>query len=296
MRLPARPANVCLSVVYRHAALALLWLTVAVGCGDDITLRLLEREPSGSASSSSGGSAGSGGLGAGGGSTAAGAPSIAGDALIHRYDFAGSGTTLADRAGTADGRLEGGAELDGEGGALLDGRDDFASLPPGLISSLDEVTLLAWLTWNDSPCWQRVFDIGSQITGSEGLLVAETSLFLAPEGCGSNRMVASIELPNFERYGLEAAQGLPAGRPLVTGVVVDTSSAELKLVLDGSVIGREPMPRPLSLLRDSNVWLGRSQYEHDRFLNARLDEFRVYARALTDSELSAIFEAGPDML
>jgi hypothetical protein len=29
-------------------------------------------------------------------------------------------------------------------------------------------------------------------------------------------------------------------------------------------------------------------------LNARLEEFRVYARALSDAELAAIFEAGPD--
>ncbi len=269
----------------------MLSLAAAVGCGDAVTLRLLEPGPGGSATGSSGGAVGTGGVD---GFAGAGAPPIAGDALIHRYDFAGSGTTLADRVGAADGRLEGGAELDGEGGAVLDGRDDFASLPPGLISSLDGVTLLAWLTWNDSTCWQRVFDFGSQVTGSEGLLVAETSLFLAPEGCGSNRMVASIELPNFEHYPLEAAQGLPPGRTLVTGVVVDTASDELKMVLDGSVTGRTAMPRSLSEIRDSNAWLGRSQYEQDRFLNARLEEFRVYARALSDAELAAISEAGPD--
>ena len=278
-------------MVPRLRALALVSVALAAGCGDELTLRLLEPEPGSASSGGSGGAASGDATGNRG--AAAGAPSLAADALIHRYDFEGAGSAVVDRVGEADGLLEGGAELDRQGGAVLDGSNDFVSLPPGLISGLDAVTLLAWLTWNDSPCWQRVFDFGSQIAGSEGLLVAGTSLFLAPEGCGTNRMVASIELPNFERYAIEAAEGLPSGRPLVTGVVVDPGAAELALVLEGQVIERRAMPRLLSDIDDVNGWLGRSQYENDRFLNARVEEFRVYSRALTEAELLATFEAGP---
>jgi len=257
-------------------------------------LRLLEGERGSEGGfAGDGGSGGSSGSASAGGSAGTGAEPVAAEALIHRYDFEGEGAAVVDRVGGADGALEGGATLDGQGGTVLDGAKDFVSLPPGLISGLDGATLLAWLTWNDSPCWQRVFDFGSQVTGSEGLLVAETSLFLAPEGCGSNVMVASVELPN-ERYPIEAPGGLPAGRLVMAGVVVDPSAAELRMVLDGSVIGRRALRRLLSEIDDTNAWLGRSLYEHDRFLNARFDEFRIYSRALDDAELLAIFQAGPD--
>lgn len=270
---------------------------LAAGCGDDVTLRLLEPEP-GSASGGSGGGASGGEAGTGGsagGASGAGARPIAADALIHRYDFEGSGTDVVDRVGTEDGSLEGGAELDGEGNAILDGSNDFVSLPAGLISSLDGGTLVAWLTWNASPCWQRVFDFGSQMTGSKGALESETSLFVAPQTCGSGLMSGSIELPGGERYSIEAAEPLPSGQSAMAGIVVDPEADQIRLLLDGVVVNQRSTSRSFADIDDVNAWLGRSQYEIDRFLDARYEEFRVYSRALTDAELLAIFEAGPDV-
>jgi hypothetical protein len=279
-------------VVSRRATLVVVSVVFSVGCGDDVTLRLLEPEP-GSASGGTGDGGFAGATGTGGGS-GAGAPLIAADALVHRYDFEGSGTRLIDRVGGDDGYLEGGAELDGRGNAVFDGEDDFAALPAGVVSSLEGGTLLAWLTWNDSQCWQRVFDFGSQMTGSNGALESETSLFLAPEACGSGSMSGSIELPGGERYPLDAPDPLPSGRSAMAGVVVDPDAEVFRIVLDGNVIRQRAMPRLLSDIDDVNAWLGRSQYEVDRFLDARYEEFRIYSRPLTGDELVAIFEAGPD--
>jgi hypothetical protein len=279
-------------VVSRRATLVVVSVAFSVGCGDDVTLSLLEPERGGAS-----GAAGSGSTaGATGGGSGAGAPLIAADALVHRYDFEGSGTRVADRVGGDDGFLEGGAELDGRGNAVFDGEDDFAALPAGVVSSLVGGTLLAWLTWNDSQCWQRVFDFGSQMTGRNGALESETSLFLAPEACGSGSMSGSIELPGGERYPLDAPDPLPSGRSTMAGVVIDPAAEVFRIVLDGSVIKQRAMPRALSDIDDVNAWLGRSQYEVDRFLDARYEEFRIYSRPLTDEELAAIFAAGPDEL
>jgi hypothetical protein len=277
-------------VVSGRATLVVVSVALVIGCGDDVTLRLLEPEP-GSASGGGGGSAAA--TGTGGGSGAA-APLIAADALVHRYDFEGDGTRVIDRVGGDDGFLEGGAELDGRGRAVFDGQDDFAALPAGVLSSLEGGALLAWLTWNDSQCWQRVFDFGSQMTGRNGALESETSLFLAPEACGSGSMSGSIELPGGERYPLDAPGPLPSGRSAMAGVVIDPAAEVFRIVLDGNVIKQRAMPRLLSDIDDVNAWLGRSQYEVDRFLDARYEEFRIYSRPLTDEELVAIFAAGPD--
>src|SRR5690606_13261129 len=107
-----------------------------------------------------------------------------GASLLHHYDFSGTGTTLVDLVGEADGEIVGGAELDAMGGLTLDGVDDYANLPNGLISSLDEVTLAMWLTWHGNPCWQRLFDIGTSVDGEDVASYAATSIFVTPSSCG----------------------------------------------------------------------------------------------------------------
>ena len=50
----------------------------------------------------------------------------------------------------------------------------------------------------------------------------------------------------------------------------------------------------LSELDDSNVWLGRAQFDGYPYLSAQLDEFRIYDRALSASAISRSFAAGPN--
>jgi len=45
---------------------------------------------------------------------------------------------------------------------------------------------------------------------------------------------------------------------------------------------------------DTHNLLGASQYEVDPALEGEIDELRIYERALTDAEITATFEAGPD--
>src|SRR6266568_9677916 len=63
--------------------------------------------------------------------------------------------------GTAHGTLLGGGALTGDGKLNLQGANGFVDLPNGIISSLSNVTLEAWLAWNGGAQWQRIFDFGS---------------------------------------------------------------------------------------------------------------------------------------
>jgi len=45
---------------------------------------------------------------------------------------------------------------------------------------------------------------------------------------------------------------------------------------------------------DRNNWLGRSQWVQDLLMTARYDEFRIYDRALSESEVAALYARGPD--
>ncbi len=120
--------------------------------------------------------------------------------LIHRYSFseAQGATNLADSVGGANGALYGADNATLSGGQLTlpggtanpDGTFNpsaaYVSLPSGLISSLTNVTLEAWVTWNDpqNTSWERIFDFGSS-AGGAGLQNGGVSyLLLTPQNGG----------------------------------------------------------------------------------------------------------------
>lgn len=62
------------------------------------------------------------------------------------------------------------------------------------------------------------------------------------------------------------------------------------LYLDGAEVARNSAMtlRPADLGGTTQNWIGRSQYAGDPALDGSVDEFRVYSRALTASEISAL--------
>ena len=107
--------------------------------------------------------------------------------LIHRYDFEGSGTPVKDRIGTANGSVMGATQtlLDGHGVVLLGGGNAgaYVDLPNGLVSSLKDATLEAWVTWGGGNAWQRIFDFGdtTNATPENNPGQGKTYLFLTPK-------------------------------------------------------------------------------------------------------------------
>jgi hypothetical protein len=48
--------------------------------------------------------------------------------------------------------------------------------------------------------------------------------------------------------------------------------------------------RPSSLGNTNRNWLGRSQYTGDAYLDGQIDQFQIYNRALSSSEVLALFQ------
>jgi hypothetical protein len=279
-------------------------------CGEKVEVRLLEKTPpglGGAGVTSFGGVAGSDGAqgtgaeldagsegSAGAGAVVGGSPDASiGDSLIHRYDFAGTGTVVADLVGGADGTLEGGATLDGDGWVTLDGADDYVNLPNGLISSLTSVTLVAWLEWDGGVCWQRIFDFGSNDQGEDMVGNGTSSLFLTPANCPRSVLELSLELASV-RIDLLGPQSMPSTRAVQVAVVIDGESEEAGVYLDGAPFVEAVFPLSLGEVDDVNAWLGRSQWVQDFNLRGRYDEFRIYSAALAPDQIEEIWERGPD--
>jgi hypothetical protein len=98
--------------------------------------------------------------------------------------------------------------------------------------------------------------------------------------------------------GAGAEQRINAPSAFPTGVwtqfaVTQTGNTGV-LYVNGAEVARNTAMtlRPSNLGSTTQNWIGRSQYSGDPYLNAAVDGFRVYARALSASEISTLFSSG----
>lgn len=219
--------------------------------------------------------------------------------LVHRYTFDGAGTAVVDAWGGPSGKVVN-STLTGDGAVTLAGHmsDQYVDLPNGILSALASVTLEMWLTWAGGSEWQRILDFGNDQKGVEGSQSSgDTYLFVTPRlpEDGQNLLrVAYQRGIGYSEVRLDATRTLPAGRLTQVAVTYDADAGMLAVYIDGTLENSKAASLNLVGLDDINNWLGRSQYGADPELNATIEEFRVYARALTAAELEASFEAGPN--
>ncbi len=86
-----------------------------------------------------------------------------------------SGTTAADATGSGwNGTLVAALWVAGKSGnaVSLDGTNDYVSLPSGVVSSANTITVAAWVNLNTVSNWMRIFDFGSGTS---------TYMFLSPK-------------------------------------------------------------------------------------------------------------------
>jgi hypothetical protein len=253
----------------------------------------------GGAGGASGGTAGSGGAGA-----CAECANLK-KALVHRYDFEGTGVAVMDRVGTAHGSIQAGgtlASLNGKGVVNLAGgtAGAYVDLPNGLISSLSNATIETWVTWGGGDAWQRIFDFGDSTDAEpeDHPANGKSYLFLTPQtdtnSGGMMRAVYSLDGGAVEaETRAEASQAMPLTLSQVV-VVVDTASSQLLIYLNGAPASAQTFNGSLASINDVNCWLGRSQYNADAELSGTLHDFRIYDAALTPAQIQASFAAGAD--
>jgi hypothetical protein len=210
------------------------------------------------------------------------------NALVHRYSFEGN---AMDSVGTAHGELMGGATV--TGGALnLAGAKvgQYLNLPNGLISSLSNATLEAWVTWTGSAggMWQRVFDFGSSTMAEGQAGDGNKYLFLSTV---SFRACYTSATPRSEIF-TDSGVAFPTNAVAHVAVVVNSTAQSMSLYLSGESVGSIPLTLPLSAINDVNNWLGRSQYANDDYFGGTISEFRIYSAALTGAQLKTSFKLG----
>jgi hypothetical protein len=161
----------------------------------------------------------------------------------------------------------------------LDGSNDYVSLPAGVVSSANTITVAAWVNLNTVSNWARIFDIGSG-TG--------TNMFLTPKNGANGKIRFAIKNNNSSEQFIDGASSLATGGWHHVAVTLNGSTGTL--YVDGVQVGQNTAMtiKPSDMGATTQNWIGRSQYSSDPYLNGYVDDFRIYTRALTASEIAAL--------
>jgi acetylxylan esterase len=210
--------------------------------------------------------------------------------LAHRYSFSETGgTNVADSVGGPvwAGTLPNGGAFSSGQLTLAPASQQHAQLPAGIVGTLSNFTIIAWVRLNSTTNWSRIFDFGNNTTsymfltprnGSDGRVrIAITT----SGGGGEQQINGSSTLGAGVWYQVAVTRNGNTGILYVNGLPVGTNNA---MTL-----------RPASLGGTANNYLGRSQYP-DPYLDGSIDEFRIYNAGLSAAEIAATAVLGPGQL
>ena len=242
-----------------------------------------------------------------------------GPLLRHRYSFDGAAGTrsVLDSAGGANGYLTfgttnspytngvaDGSSFSGAGTLQLRGTNGYVTLPPGLISSLSNLTVEAWVTWNGpaTSAWQRIFDFGLSDRGPNAPGIGINYVILCPGRGGTDLL--GFEETTVNPFGsvvdpdsliLLGSARLPIAQAVYLALTYDPSAGQCKLFLNGALVNSATgVFNAMNRFADVNNWLGRSQWIADPFFNGSYDEFRLWEGTLSPSDITSHYNAGPD--
>jgi fibronectin type 3 domain-containing protein len=156
-----------------------------------------------------------------------------------------------------------------------------ATLPAGVVSELNDFTLSLWVRVSSFDTWARLFDFGTGTTNY---------MFLSPQyatGTNAAKMRFGIRTPSIGEQTITSSTALPLDT--WTHVAVTLSGTTGRMYLNGTLVGTNSTMtlKPSNLGVTTLNYLGRSQFA-DPYFNGSVDDFRIYVRALSGSELSAL--------
>ena len=155
--------------------------------------------------------------------------------------------------------------------------DAYMTLPSGVVSSLTDFTISAWVKPDSILTWSRVFDFGADTTKNMFLTLSngsQTVFALTTGGSGSEQKITA---------------DIPFKADTWTHIAVTKTGNTAIMYADGVEIGRNASMTlsPSSMGTTANNYIGKSQYADPYFVGS-IDDFRIYASGLSADEIKAV--------
>jgi hypothetical protein len=147
-------------------------------------------------------------------------------------------------------------------------------------------TVATWVYVTAQTKWQRVFDLGTGTTTYMFLTTAEGTDTKLVVRFAITTMGANME----QRIDSGAALSINAWHHLAV-VLADGSPYTGSLYVDGALAGSNTAMtlHPADLGATTANYIGRSQYTADPYFKGLIDDFRVYRRALTTTDITTLY-------
>lgn len=215
-------------------------------------------------------------------------------ALAHRYSFSTNATaSVRDSIGMAHGTLMGNAALTNGTLKLTGASGGYVNLPGGLVSGSAAVMLEFWATFGVNGNWARVVDFGAY-SGNFG----SQYFFFSPHS-GLNGQRVEMTAGAAAQATTWDTSGTFDNRSLHVVCIVDPTNNYAAIYTNGVLEAVRSGTWP-AFQSVSSAWsfIGRSLFagNGDAYLNATIDELRIYDGRLTAEEIAANYKFGPDAL
>ncbi|MFG2044290.1 beta-L-arabinofuranosidase domain-containing protein [Dactylosporangium sp. NPDC048998] len=201
------------------------------------------------------------------------------DAITARMNNGGpgGGDPQPPQIGRVQGRFGNGLRLNGPSKA------QYVTLPQEAINQLTDFTIAAWVNLASTQTWTRLFDFGQSTT---------VNMFLTP------RAGVTGNIPRFaitvggsgQEQQINGTAALPTNQWVHLAVTLTQNTGTL--YVNGQQVGQNTNMtlNPSRLGNPGNRWIGRSAYG-DPFLDATIDEFHIFDRALSRQEVQSLLDS-----
>ena len=189
----------------------------------------------------------------------------------------GAGGRAASQAWSFEpGKVDNGLALHGE-------QYGYVALPQGLLAGQKEATFSAWVKLNDTEAFQRVFDFSTDTNNFMYLATANSQntgiRFRIANTAGTDAGTSQV---------LESSRPLPDATWIHLALVLGNSGASIYVNGSRQARSSDITLRPVDLGITTNNFIGRSIFPADPYLDATIDEYRIYNRALSREEILAL--------
>ena len=222
--------------------------------------------------------------------------------LANRYSFTTSSTdpssgltVTPDSVGGQWGTNFGNATVTG-GKLVLDGTSGtYVQLPPGLYNggNATALTFEFWATYGSNPNNVFTFAFGSTNAVAGNIVGFNHAMYSSHTASGQ---IASATAGDPQFSQTTTAIGNLDGQTVHVAVVFDPPNKLLSIYTNGVLESANTnFTVNISSLNDVQSWIGRSLWGVDPYLNASIDEFRIFRGALSPISILQSQVQGPDV-
>jgi lysophospholipase L1-like esterase len=206
------------------------------------------------------------------------------DGLILHYDFNETkGTKVIDKAGNFDGELKGNTtRVQGfEDGAIYFPGDkgDYISMPGAALAKTDDITISTWIKLEENSNWSVFFVAGSNTANC----ISFSTKGAPPTGLCGVTISLAVKGGTEERVKADVSNSVQVGE--WANLVYTQEGINGKLYLNGEMVGSNTTKYKIKDVAQGSVSIGASHIYPDPNMVGKMEDFKIYNRALSSDEI-----------